>query len=87
VIALACDRNDLHDAVRTLTKHELVNCQEEPDRDQRISITTAGFIAVPRWLDQALLSSADGLRIIQPPTTPRDDSRGARSGLPPRLAT
>ena len=53
VIALTCDRDDLHNVVRTLTQHQLVNCQEEEDSDQRISITNAGFIAVQSWLDQS----------------------------------
>ena len=49
---LACDPDDLRDAVHTLTEHQLVSCQEEQDGDQRISITTAGFGAVERWLAQ-----------------------------------
>ena len=52
VTALACDRDDLRDAVRTLTAHQLVRCQEEHDDDQRVAITTAGFTAVQRWLAQ-----------------------------------
>jgi hypothetical protein len=50
--ALACDDNDLHDALRILTEQRLVNCSEEQDGDQRISITTAGLSAVERWLAQ-----------------------------------
>ncbi len=49
---LACDRDDLRDAIHTLTEHQLVSCQEEQDDDQRISITTSGFSAVQRWLAQ-----------------------------------
>ncbi len=49
---LACDDDDLRDAVQILTEHELVSCQDEQDGDQRISITTAGFSAVQRWLAQ-----------------------------------
>jgi Clp amino terminal domain, pathogenicity island component len=49
---LASDRDDLRDAVHTLTEHQLVTCQEEQDGDQRISITAAGFSAVQRWLAQ-----------------------------------
>jgi hypothetical protein len=52
MVALVCDRDDLRDAVRTLTERQLVNCQEEQDGEQRISITTAGFSAVQSWLDQ-----------------------------------
>jgi hypothetical protein len=52
MVALACGRDDLRDAVRTLTERELVNCEEEQDGDQRISITAAGFSAVQSWLDQ-----------------------------------
>ena len=49
---LACDQDDLRDAIRTLTEHQLVSCEEEQDGDQRISITTAGLSAVQRWLAQ-----------------------------------
>ena len=51
--ALACDRDDLNDAIRTLTEEQLVNCSEEQDGDQHISITTAGSSAVKRWLAHA----------------------------------
>jgi len=49
---LACEPDDLRDAVHTLTEHQFVSCQEEQDGDERISITTAGFSAVQRWLAQ-----------------------------------
>jgi hypothetical protein len=52
VIALACDRDDLQHAVLTLAERRLVAREEEGDGDQRISITTAGLIAVQSWLDQ-----------------------------------
>jgi hypothetical protein len=48
--ALACDRDDLHEAVRILTEQWLVTCSEEQDGDYRVSITAAGLSAVERWL-------------------------------------
>jgi hypothetical protein len=50
--ALACDRDDLRDAIHFLTDEQLVSCQEEQDGDQTISITTAGVNAFQRWLAQ-----------------------------------
>ncbi|MFZ0973417.1 MAG: Clp protease N-terminal domain-containing protein [Solirubrobacteraceae bacterium] len=47
---LACDRDDLRDAVHTLAEHQFLSREEEQDGDQRISITTAGVSAVQRWL-------------------------------------
>ena len=52
-VTLACDHDDLHDAVRILTDQRLVNCYAEQDADQRISITTAGMGAVESWLNQS----------------------------------
>jgi len=50
-VALACDRDDLRDAVRVLADQQLVSRQVE-DGEQRISITTVGLTAVRRWLEQ-----------------------------------
>ena len=48
--ALACDPGDLYQAVDNLSDHQLVNYEDGPDGDQRISITAAGVSAVERWL-------------------------------------
>ena len=52
VAALACDRDDLREAVHLLSDDQLVGCQDEQDGEQRISITTAGLNAVQLWLVQ-----------------------------------
>jgi Clp amino terminal domain, pathogenicity island component len=53
-VALACDRDDLRDAVRVLAGERLVDCQDEQDGDQRISITNAGLTAVHGWLERVV---------------------------------
>jgi hypothetical protein len=50
--ALACDHDDLRHAVLILTQRQLVNCEDEQEDDQRITITTAGLIAVQSWLER-----------------------------------
>ncbi len=48
--ALACDRDDLRDAVHALRDQQLLVCRSEQDDDERISITTAGASRIQRWL-------------------------------------
>ncbi|HUA49218.1 MAG TPA: Clp protease N-terminal domain-containing protein [Solirubrobacteraceae bacterium] len=52
VVTLACDRDDLRDAVRVLAEQQLVHRQEKGG-ELRISVTIAGCAAVRRWLEQA----------------------------------
>jgi hypothetical protein len=49
-LALACDHDDLCDAVQALGDQGLILAATEPDDDMRISITAAGATRVDDWL-------------------------------------
>jgi hypothetical protein len=52
-LALACDHDDLCDAVQALGDQGLILAATEPDDDMRISITAAGATRVDDWLRRA----------------------------------
>ena len=53
-VALACDRDDLRDAVDVLADRRLIVCSDEQDDDERLSITAAGVSQVHQWLRQVV---------------------------------
>ena len=53
-VALACDRDDLRDAVDVLGDRRLIVCSDEQDGDERLSITAAGVSQVHHWLRQVV---------------------------------
>jgi len=54
VVALACDRDDLRDALHVLSAQRLLVCSPEQEDDERISITTSGAGQVHQWLGHAI---------------------------------
>jgi hypothetical protein len=53
-VALACDRDDLRDAVHVLGDRRLIVCTDEQDGDERLSVTAAGVSQVHQWLRQVV---------------------------------
>jgi hypothetical protein len=53
-VALACDRDDLRDAVDVLGDRRLIVCSDEQDGDERLSITAAGVSQVHHWLREVV---------------------------------
>ncbi len=77
VVALACDRDDLRDALDVLTDQQLLVCRPEQDDDERISITPSGAGQVHQWLPAQSHYSGSGRHRTQLLTTPLDDPRQA----------
>lgn len=67
--ALACDRDDLRDA---LEAQQLLVCRPEQDDDERIVITAAGASQVRQWV----LGAAPLFGQWPPAEMPADDAIG-----------
>jgi Clp amino terminal domain, pathogenicity island component len=53
-VALACDADDLREAIHALEDRRLIVCSAEQDGDERVSITAAGISSVRAWLRHAI---------------------------------
>jgi hypothetical protein len=78
--ALACDRDDLRDAVAVPVDQLLIAARAEPDNDQRVSITAAGEGRAPMAGRYGLATRAAGHPTILPLTTPPQGGRADEAG-------